>query len=92
MWQVPTAGKEDEGPTLVLAGSPKRLGLAHSSGSGPRVLSSANSMLEPMPPWGTSVLGVCRHSPAHLPHPRVYQSRTRPSIQMKPRTVLHNIG
>ena len=46
--------------TFVLAGSPKRLGLAHSSGSGPSVLSSANSALEPIPPLGTSrFLGVC---------------------------------
>ncbi len=78
--------------TLVLVWSPKRLGLAHSRGSGPRVLSSANSMLEPMPPWGTSVLGVCRHSVAHQPHPRVYKARTRPLINIKPQTVLHKVG
>ena len=92
MRHLPTAASQTLRLTLVLAGSPKRLGLAHSSGSGPSVLSSANSMLEPMPPWGTSVLGVCGHSWAHQPHPRGLESPAAPCKQMKPWTVARNCG
>lgn len=41
----------------------KRVGLLHSRGSGPRLLSSENDNEDPMPPWGISpTFGVCAHT------------------------------